>query len=74
MVHIQEVSNVLADGLSWLIPLSTKWTVDTDSFSWLCRMYGLLDVDLFVSEWSQRLLTYVAPFPDCEAVAVDAFR
>ncbi|XP_069191191.1 uncharacterized protein [Procambarus clarkii] len=73
-VHVRGVSNVIADGLSRFIPLPTEWTVDDASFHWLCQTYGQPEVDLFASAWSRRLPLYVAPFPDCEAVAVDAFQ
>lgn len=33
VVHVQRVSNVLADGLSLFISLSMEWTVDADSFN-----------------------------------------
>ena len=71
--HIAGVRNVIADGLSRSKPLSSEWTLDHQSFSWLCQKEFVPSVDLFATKENHKLRSYVSPVPDIEAVAVDAF-
>ena len=70
--HIPSIRNVLADSLSRPSPLLTEWALDEGIFACLLDLVPRLSVDLFATCMNAQLETYVSPFPDLSAVAVDA--
>ena len=71
--HIAGVKNVVADGLSRNVPLSSEWSLDVHSFQLLCRREFVPEVDLFATRENHKVPQFVSPLPDPLAVAVDAF-
>ena len=71
--HVAGVQNVIADRLSRSGPSPSEWTLDEESFLWLCQNMGTPQVDLFATRYTARLPTFVSPVRDVTAVAVDSF-
>lgn len=73
--HVWGVSNNLVDSLSSFLPIFTEWTINAASFQWLCETFGHPYKDFFFSSvrnW--HFPFYMAQFPDCKALTVDAFQ
>ena len=70
--HIPSRLNVLADALSRPRPLLTEWSLNSHLFKRLHCLVPALSVDLFATSLNKQLPLYVSPFPDQNAVAVDA--
>ena len=72
-VHIKGVLNVLADQGSRYGPISTEWSLDQQSFSWICRHFRIVpEVDLFATRVNSKLPSFISPCPDEMALAWDA--
>ena len=73
LVHIAGVGNIVADDPLGNKPLSAAWSLDADSFRWLCESEFVPEVDLFAMREIQRLPSFVALIPDPLASEVHAF-
>ena len=71
--HLCGDLNVLADRRSRRGPVGAEWSLDETTFLWLSRLAGPFQVDLFATRENARLPSFVSPFPDPLALAVDAF-
>ena len=71
-VHLAGVLNVLADQHSRESVISTEWTLDDRTFSWIVREFGQPEVDLFATRFNKRIAKFVSPCPDHQALAWDA--
>ena len=69
--HIPGRLNVIADGLSRDTPLHTEWMLNDRVFQLLLHRFPTMQVDLFATRHNNRLPTFVSPFPDPQAVAID---
>ena len=70
--HIPSKFNVTADRLSCSRPLQTEWSLQQTVFQNLLHLCPSLSVDLFPTKANHKLDLYVSPFPDCQAIGVDA--
>ena len=70
--HISGVRNVIADGLSRSLPISTEWMLDKSSFKWILGRAPTPQVDLFATRENAQLPSFVSPVLDVKAVEVDA--
>ncbi|CAL4170226.1 unnamed protein product, partial [Meganyctiphanes norvegica] len=71
--HLKGVLNVLADQGSRKGTISTEWSLDPESFWWVCKKVGIPQVDLFATRDNTQLPGYVSPCPDSAALGMDAF-
>ena len=71
--HLSGCLNVLADSGSRDVPSQTEWSLDEDTFRCLEAEYGPFQVDLFATRFNNKVPTFVSPFPDSQAVEVNAF-
>ena len=72
-VHILGSMNVMADLLSRdTRTINTEWSLHPQVAQQLWTMWYKPEVDLFATLYNRKLPKYVSPFPDKEAVAVDA--
>ena len=71
--HLCGELNSLADRQSRYGPVGAEWSLDDETFLWLCRLAGPFQVDLFATRENARLPEFVSPFPDPLALGVDAF-
>ena len=71
--HLSGCLNVLADSGSRDCPTQTEWSLDVDTFRWLVDRFGPFQVDLFATRYNNQLSAFVSPFPDPQAVEVNAF-
>jgi hypothetical protein len=62
---------VIADSLSRRDILHTEWTLHPEVFRSLHKAYPSISVDVFVTRYNNRLPSFVSPFPDNHAVAID---
>ena len=72
MKHICGTLNVLADKHSRALPISTEWSLDLQTFRWLCSLSVPPQVDLFATRENHLLPAYVSPCPDPGALEVNA--
>ena len=71
--HIAGKLNVRADQLSRLTkPIPTEWSLNTTIFRLICQQLGEPAVDLFATRFNKQLPVFVSPYPDNQALAVDA--
>ena len=54
--------------------IELEWRLSPSVFRTVNQLWGLLDIDLFVSRLNTQLPTYVASHHDSVAMAVDAFQ
>jgi len=71
--HLRGVLNVLADKGSRSLPIETEWSLDRETFLWICKLVGFPLVDLFATCENSHCQTYVSPCPDQRAWKEDAF-
>lgn len=71
--HVAGVSNVVADALSRDQPIDSEWSLDQDSFQWMCTLAAPPQVDLFATHENHQIPNYVSPILDPLAVGKDAF-
>jgi len=71
--HIVEVTNVIADTLSRDKVINSEWTLNVQSFKWMCSLAPMPQIDLFAKRENHLLLTYCSPVLDHQAVAMGAF-
>ena len=71
--HIPGRFNILADQLSRLTkPIQTEWTLKQSVVNRICQLTNFPNIDLFATRPNHRLLMYVSPISDDEALAIDA--
>ena len=71
--HIPGKLNVLAESLSRRDQIvHTEWSLCPLTFDRICARYGKPHIDLFATRWNKKLPTFVSPFPDPTAFAIDA--
>ena len=71
--HLSGSLNVLADRASRSGPITTEWSLDSETFAWLDSNFGPFQVDLLATRENHQLPSYVSPCPDPEATEVNAF-
>lgn len=72
-VHIKGSMNVMADLLSRdKHTVNTEWSLLPLVTQNLWKLWFLPDIDLFATIYNRKLVRYVSPFPDNNAVSVDA--
>ena len=72
-VHIKGSMNVMADLLSRDgHTVNTEWSLHPTVTQDLWNLWFQPDIDLFATIYNRKLERYVSPFPDEEAVAIDA--
>ena len=72
-VHILGSMNVMADLLSRdARTINTEWSLHPQVTTQLWHKWYMPNIDLFATLYNRKLKKYVSPFPDKEAVAVDA--
>ena len=62
----------MADQLSRNTTISTKWAITQEIFQEILELEPRLQVDLFATSFNHKFTTFVSPFPDQTAAAVDA--
>ena len=72
LFHVAGVSNLIADNLSRQGPSPSEWSLDRESFNWICRNIAQPQVDLFATRNNTRLPLFVSPVRDSAAVGVNA--
>ena len=65
--------NVKADALSREFNLNLEWSLNDDSFYYLCTLFGQPEIDLFASRLNKKLPRYYSLNPDPYAIGIDAF-
>jgi len=71
--HIPGHLNVVADRLSRRGQiLQTEWSLSPQVFHQLCKIRSKPMIDLFATSLNRKLELYVSPFPDQNAIGVDA--
>ena len=71
--HIPGCLNVMADLLSRSHKvLNTEWSLNPQIFRELTKKLGTPNIDMFATYLNNKLPTYVSPFPDPAAWAMDA--
>ena len=71
--HIPGRLNVLADSLSRsLAPVNTEWELHQAVFQSIVLHWGNPNIDLFATNLTFKVTTFVTPVPDPRAYAVDA--
>ena len=71
--HIPGKLNVAADALSREGQIvHTEWSLCPRVFERICLTFGRPLVDMFATRWNAKLPTFVSPFPDPQAYAIDA--
>lgn len=66
--------NVLADQLSRASsPIPTEWSLHFSVLEPVWRLWGRPHVDLFATRFNSKLPLFVSPYPDPQALAVNAF-
>ena len=71
--HIPGKFNILADHLLRLDrPLNTECSLDQPVGNCIFQRLNYPNVDLFVTRFSHKLSLYVSPFPDNQALVIDA--
>ena len=71
--HISGDLNSLADLHSREGAVGTEWSLDHRTFQWILCHFGPLQIDLFANRYNSQLHHFISPFPDPQAVGVDAF-
>ena len=71
--HIKGVLNVLADKGSRSLPIETEWSLDRETFLFLCSRFGNFALDCFATWDNKQCPCFVSPCPDPRAWAEDAF-
>ena len=70
--HIPGKLNVIADGLSRREPLPSEWILQEEIFQRIRACYPSMTVDAFATRFNTKLPAFFSPFPDPEALAIDA--
>jgi ribonuclease HI len=71
--HIPGRLNVIADQLSRAGQvLPTEWSLHQDVVQWIFQELGTPMVDLFATKYNNKLMLYVSPVPDTQAMDTDA--
>ena len=71
--HIPRCLNVRADRLSRPSqPISTEWSLHSEIVDRIFQFWGTPDVDMFATVHNTRLLQFMSPIPEPQALAVDA--
>lgn len=71
--HIEGKANILAELLSRksrLLP--TEWMLHKGVAKTIFNMWDKPHIDLFATRWNRQIQTFVSPFPDEQALSVDA--
>ena len=71
--HIPGLDNVEADFASCIFYNTTEWMLNKKVFADVTKVFGMPEIDLFASKLNTQLKCYVSWYPDCKAVAIDAF-
>ena len=71
--HLAGDLNTMADLHSRRGPVGSEWSLDCQTFLWICHLVDDLQIDLFATRHNNQLQNFVSPFPDPLAVGVDAF-
>ena len=69
--HIPGRLNLIADSLSRQRVLHSEWMLHPAVFHSIHELFPYMTVDLFATRFNARLPSYVSPFPDNLALAVD---
>ena len=64
---------MVADALSRDKPISSEWTLDQESFHFLCSQAGTPQIDLFATRENRRTKKFISPIVDSLSEGVDAF-
>ena len=71
--HIPGCLNVIADRLSRPNqPISTEWSLHSEIVDRIFQFWGTPEVDMFATVHNTRLLQFMSPTPEPQALAVDA--
>ena len=71
--HIPGRLNIIADQLSRSGKiLQTEWMLHSDVFRAICMVWHTPNIDLFATQYTNKLPTYFSPVPDPQCLGVDA--
>lgn len=65
--------NTIADAMSRQFQDHLEWSLSSEIFEEICKIWGVPDIDLFASRNNYKLSKYVSWLPEPEAWKVDAF-
>ena len=72
-IHIKGTMNVMADLLSRdLRTVNTEWSLHPQVAQQIWNKWYMPKIDLFATLYNRKQHLYVSPFPDQEAMAIDA--